>query len=270
MDVQYDFPFQGIAQRQHQYGDKVHILSSPSLTSLLGLASSDHVSLPLLNDYVQILYTQLLMAVLDTCAPLKKRLIHTRMKPINPKGELQIEMLDPNQRYVIVDLARAGTWPSHVCFQTLHYLVDAKNLRQDHIYLNRKTNEKEEVIGVDFSGSKIGGDQENSIILFPDPMGATGVSLGHALGHYKKDVQGKAKLYIALHLIITPEYIKYMTTHFPELHIFALRLDRGLSSPEILQTILGTHWDEEKGLNEKQYIVPGAGGVGEILNNSFI
>ena len=32
----------------------------------------------------------------------------------------------------------------------------------------------------------------------------------------------------------------------------------------------GTFWDKEKGLNEYQYIVPGAGGLGEILNNAFV
>ena len=26
----------------------------------------------------------------------------------------------------------------------------------------------------------------------------------------------------------------------------------------------------EKGLNQNQYIIPGAGGVGELLNNSFV
>ncbi|MCY4523388.1 MAG: hypothetical protein OXB84_01485, partial [Halobacteriovoraceae bacterium] len=88
--------------------------------------------------------------------------------------------------------------------------------------------------------------------------------------HYKKEVEGKALGYIALHLIITPEYISRMKKEHPDLRIFSLRLDRGLSSEEILNTIPGTKPQEEIGLNEKQYIVPGAGGVGEILNNSFV
>jgi uracil phosphoribosyltransferase len=37
-----------------------------------------------------------------------------------------------------------------------------------------------------------------------------------------------------------------------------------------LANIPGTFWDEERGLNEKQYIVPGGGGFGEIMNNSFV
>jgi hypothetical protein len=38
----------------------------------------------------------------------------------------------------------------------------------------------------------------------------------------------------------------------------------------VLATVPGTHWAEEKGLDEHQYIVPGAGGVGEILNNAWV
>jgi uracil phosphoribosyltransferase len=56
----------------------------------------------------------------------------------------------------------------------------------------------------------------------------------------------------------------------PSVIVYALRLDRGLSSPDILDTVPGTHWDQEKGLNPKQYIVPGAGGLGEVINNSYV
>ena len=50
----------------------------------------------------------------------------------------------------------------------------------------------------------------------------------------------------------------------------ALRLDRGLSAPEVLQTAPGERWDEERGLDDKQYIVPGGGGFGEIMNNAYV
>jgi uracil phosphoribosyltransferase len=75
---------------------------------------------------------------------------------------------------------------------------------------------------------------------------------------------------VAVHLIVTPEYLRRITQEFPELHIFAVRLDRGLSAPSVLETIPGTHWDQERGLNDIQYIVPGAGGVGELLNNAWV
>ena len=72
-----------------------------------------------------------------------------------------------------------------------------------------------------------------------------------------------------MHLIITPEYIKKLSEAMPDIQIYAVRLDRGLSSQDALESTPGTYWDQEKGLNEKHYIVPGAGGLGEVMNNSF-
>ncbi|MEI8254618.1 MAG: hypothetical protein WCJ30_03005, partial [Deltaproteobacteria bacterium] len=41
-------------------------------------------------------------------------------------------------------------------------------------------------------------------------------------------------------------------------------------SPDVLATVPGTHPDRERGLDDRQYIVPGAGGLGELLNNAWI
>jgi uracil phosphoribosyltransferase len=38
----------------------------------------------------------------------------------------------------------------------------------------------------------------------------------------------------------------------------------------VLQCEPGERWDEERGLTDLGYIVPGAGGVGELLNNSWV
>jgi uracil phosphoribosyltransferase len=123
---------------------------------------------------------------------------------------------------------------------------------------------------VSVSGSKIGGGAERAVVLFPDPMGATGGSMSRAMTMYKS-MEGDAPMkLIAAHLIVTPEYVKRMTTTHPDAIIYAVRLDRGMSDPEVLKAPLGKRWDEERGLNEKQYIVPGAGGLGEILNNSYV
>ena len=54
------------------------------------------------------------------------------------------------------------------------------------------------------------------------------------------------------------------------LHIYAIRVDRGLSEKSILSSDLGEHWDQEKGLNQNQYVVLGGCGFGEIMNNSFV
>jgi uracil phosphoribosyltransferase len=70
--------------------------------------------------------------------------------------------------------------------------------------------------------------------------------------------------------MVTPEDIARMKKDHPEVVIYAARLDRGLSAPDVLETVPGERWAEERGLNDHQYIVPGAGGVGEILNNAYV
>jgi uracil phosphoribosyltransferase len=269
-DIQHvNLTFQS-SEINHLYGENIHILSDPFLMTILGRFCSPTSRLPLLNDYLSLMYRHLLTSVVNVLFSREQTSMDTRMKQFHEQGVYEGDILKKDQRIISVDLARAGTFPSHLIFHELNFLLDPENLRQDHIYINRKTNEKDEVIGVDFSGSKIGGDQDEAIVLFPDPMGATGVSLSYAINHYKKNVGGKARKYVAMHLIITPEYIDHMIKHHPDVEVFALRLDRGLSDQEVLDSIPGSFPGKEKGLNEKQYIVPGAGGIGEILNNSYI
>jgi uracil phosphoribosyltransferase len=136
--------------------------------------------------------------------------------------------------------------------------------------MSRTTDADGRVTGASWHDAKIGRDVEGRIILFPDPMGATGSSLISALSHYKTKLEGRPGKCITMHLIVTPEYIKNVLAAHTDVIIYALRLDRGLSASEVLATVPGTRWEEERGLDEKQYIVPGAGGVGEILNNAWV
>jgi uracil phosphoribosyltransferase len=101
-------------------------------------------------------------------------------------------------------------------------------------------------------------------------MGATGSSLSTALSMYKNKVPGTMRKVIAVNLIITPEYVRRLTSDHPDAIIFALRLDRGMSPPEVLSSMPGTFPDLERGLDDKQYIVPGAGGMGEVMNNAYV
>jgi uracil phosphoribosyltransferase len=71
-------------------------------------------------------------------------------------------------------------------------------------------------------------------------------------------------------LIVTPQYLKQVRTRHPNAIVYAVRLDRGLSPPEVLKAKPGERWDEENGLNELQYIVPGGGGFGELMNNAYV
>lgn len=253
----------------HHYGKNVHILANPFTQTILAKFGRPEVKHPLVNSYVRMLYNQLIIEVVNAEFPRQNIAWDTRMKALDPNGTFEGEVL-ADTPVVVVDLARAGTWPSHICFDSLNYLINPDLVREDHFYLNRKTNEAGEVIGVDASGSKIGGSKENAIVIFPDPMGATGSTISHALKHYKKHVAGTEKKFISIHLVITPEYIRRLTNENPDLVIYALRLDRGTSSKEVRQSVPGTHLDQEFGLNATQYIVPGLGGVGEILSNSYI
>jgi uracil phosphoribosyltransferase len=187
-----------------------------------------------------------------------------------PDNRLSAEILDPNQKVVCLNMARAGIVPSHTCFNLLAHVLNPDGLRQDHIWGSRVVDSKEKVVGTNLEGAKIGGGIADAYVLIPDPMGATGSSLSAIVNHYKNNVEGPAKKFIAIHLIITPNYIKKLKSEHPDITIYSLRLDRGLSTEKALDHPPGTHWDEENGLNERDYIVPGAGGVGEILNNSFV
>jgi uracil phosphoribosyltransferase len=185
-----------------------------------------------------------------------------------PHGVYRGQVIDPQTRVVTVNIARAGTLPSQICFDTLNQLLDPAGVRQDHLLMARTVDEALQVTGAAVGASKIGGPIDGRIVLFPDPMGATGSSLSKAVSVYKNLVSGRAAKYIAIHLIITPEYLRRLSNDHPDLLIYAVRLDRGLSPPRVFDTAPGTHWDEERGLNEHQYIVPGGGGFGEIMNNA--
>ena len=126
------------------------------------------------------------------------------------------------------------------------------------------------VLVLALGGMKIGGDVEGAFLLFPDPMGATGGSLATAIDTYKKSVPGKIRKIVNIHLIVTPEYLRKMTREHPDVIVYAIRVDRGLSAPDVLRTVQGTRWDDERGLTDHQYIVPGGGGFGEIMNNALV
>jgi len=268
-DIQHQYLSSSLSEINHLYGKNVHLFSSPICLSLLAKLGSPQTKQPQINDLVSMLYTHMIDHVVDVLFPRAQANIETRMKEFHPEAIYEGQVIDPEAPAVCVDLARAGTLPSQVCYTKLNYLLNPDKVRQDHFYIARVSNEKGEVTGVSVAGSKIGGGVENAVVLFPDPMGATGGTIVEAVKHYQNLPGGKPRLMVAMHLIVTPEYLAKVTKLCPDLVIFALRLDRGLSEKNILNEIPGTHWNLEKGLNSIQYIVPGAGGLGEILNNSY-
>src|SRR5207253_273776 len=86
-------------------------------------------------------------------------------------------------------------------------LLDPRVVRQDHFVMARVLDEASHVTGAKIFGSKIGGDVDDAILLFPDPMGATGGSMCTAIDAYNRDVIGKPRKVIAANLIVTPEFL---------------------------------------------------------------
>lgn len=252
----------------HKYGPNFHILGDSYLFTILARLCNPATKQPLINQLLNTLYAELVKEVINNEFPLKEATLKTRMSELHPEGTFRANVIDPEIPVVCVNLARAGTLPSQICFDSFNYLFNPDRVRQDHISINRKTDENNQVIGTDLGGVKIGGDITDSIVVFPDPMGATGHTIETALEIYQK--RGTAKKNIAMHLIVTPEYLAKIKTKFPKLIVYAIRLDRGLSPEKVLSTVPGTHWSEEKGLNQNQYIVPGAGGLGEVINNAYV
>ena len=102
-------------------------------------------------------------------------------------------------------------------------------------------------------------------------MGATGGALSHAIDAYKKNVAGKPRKIIAVNLIVTPEYLKRVTAHAPRGdRLRAAARPRALAAGRASTPCPAQRWDRERGLNDKQYIVPGGGGFGEIMNNAYV
>jgi uracil phosphoribosyltransferase len=252
----------------HAYGPNVHLLADPVLLSQLARASTPEVVQPELTLLVRDMYAALVRMVVANEFPRAAAQVKTRMFESTERGVWAGDVLDVSTRAVTVGIARAGTLASQVAFETLSSLLRPELVRQDHVYMARETDEHGRVTGACMSGSKIGGDVEGAFVLLPDPMGATGSSLSSTIALYKQG--SPARKIIGLHLIITPEFIARMRRDYPEVAIYAIRLDRGMSSEAVFGQALGADFAAERGLNEIQYIVPGAGGVGELLNNSFV
>lgn len=255
---------------EHKYGPNVHLLDDPlAWTQLARLCARETIQ-PEVGQLVRVLYEKLAQVVLGAEFPRTRVAVPTRMVIKSPEAVYRGVALDPSTQCVTVGIARAGTMPSQIVYDLLNEVIDPSGVRQDHLFMSRATDADGKVVGATWHDAKIGRDVEERILLVPDPMGATGSSINSALTHYKTRLEGTPKKCITLHLIVTPEFIRNVLAEHPDTVIYSLRLDRGLSPAKVLSTVPGTYWGEEKGLDEHQYIVPGAGGVGEILNNAWV
>lgn len=254
----------------HAYGPRVHIHPEPYLlTQLATLCSPDTVQ-PRVNDLIENCYRSLFVRVFNQEFPRLLRTVDTRMVESTDRGRYHGVAIDPTTPAVTVNIARAGTFPSHIAFHMMNQVLDPAVVRQDHLVVDRVVDPEGRVTGAKILGSKVGGSVKGRFLLIPDPMAATGSSLLQALRFYHRQVEGPPAKVIHIHLIVTPEYIRAIHEEFPLVEVYAIRLDRGMSDPGIFDTVPGSRWAEERGLDERQYIVPGGGGFGEILNNSWV
>ena len=255
-------------ERQHFYGAQVHVLDNRYLLTALARLSGNELRHPELTSLLRSVYRALLVAVAGREFPWVRTESATRMAERLPaQGVYRGEVLDPATRVVVVDVIRAGIVPAQTCFEMLCAVLPPENVRLDHLTLARRSDARGRVVGVDLTGSKIGGSVEGAILLLPDPMGATGSTTIRAVGHYLEGFGTPARI-VAMPMMATPEYLRAVLSALGGIVVYTARLDRGLSAPEVLATLPGERWNEERGLDELGYIVPGAGGMGEVLNNA--
>lgn len=268
-DIQYrHLPYRP-PEITHRYGERVHILADPLSLTMLARACAKGVVQPEVNRLVGELYRVLVHDVVAAEFPRAPVSVPTRMIDHTEAGVWRGEAIRLETPAVVVALARAGLWPSQVTYDFLNQVLRPEGVRQDHLSLGRQVDAEGRVTGAALGSVKIGGAVEGAVLLIPDPMGATGSTVSKVLAHYREAVHGTALKIIALHLIVTPEYLRHVRQH-PDVTVYALRLDRGLSPEDVLACVPGERWDEERGLNDHHYIVPGGGGLGEVMNNSFV
>lgn len=254
---------------EHRYGPRVHWLGDPFTASLLARIGSPAERPPGLLALVRTFYSRMLVDVASREFPAIDTAVETRMRAYTELGVWRGRALDDRSNVAIANVMRAGNLPSLACYELLTSILDPSRIRIDHFYFARRTDAKGQVVGVDSAGSKVGGSIEGSMVLVPDPMGATGGTTLEVLKAYRSRECGTPKRVIAMHLIVTPEYIRRVLSETDDVVIYTGRVDRGMTDPALMSTVPGTHLDRESGLNEVQYIVPGAGGVGEVLNNAY-
>ncbi len=255
---------------EHRYGPRVHLLGDPYLSSLLARIGSPDTGAAELPALVRAAYRRIGAEVLSREFPVVEDRVKTRMAATEPRAFWQGELLCRNTKLVICAVIRAGILPAQTLYELACAVLPPSHVRLDFVNLSRAVDEHGQVTGVECAGTKIGGPVDDAVVVVPDPMGATGGTLAqvHEIYHALEGAAPRAM--VAAHLMVTPEAIRRLAKDAPTVEVYSGRLDRGLSPPEVLRTIPGTHADRERGLTDIQYIVPGAGGMGELLTNSWV
>lgn len=255
---------------EHHYGPNVHILADPYLLTLLARLGAPETGTDAVPALVRAAYLHLFREVLAREFPVVDVEVMTRMSATEPRAFYHGPALCRDTKLVLCSVIRAGILPSQTCYEAATRVLPPENVRIDFLNLSRVVDEEHRVVGVRLDGSKIGGPAENAVVVIPDPMGATGGTVCRAVEVYKGLSGAPPLRIVALHLMATPEAILRVGNFHPDVRIYTARLDRGLSPPDVLAAPPGKFADRERGLNDVHYVVPGAGGLGELLTNSWV
>lgn len=254
----------------HAYGPRLTILSDPYLLTLLARIGAPETGTSQVPALVRSAYRRMVQAVFASAFPTIQDRVRSRMAASEPRAFYEGPRLSPRTRLVVCAVIRAGILPAETCYEVACEVLPEEFVRLDFLTMSRITDALGHVVGVQMGGSKIGGTVEDSILLLADPMGATGGTMSAVLQAYAEHGIARAQRVLALHLMVTPEAVQRILRDHPQVEIFTGRFDRGLSPPDVLLTPPGTHPELERGLNDMQYVIPGAGGLGELLTNSWV
>jgi len=142
---------------EHLYGPQYHILSDPYLLSGLSRLGSEACKQPELHYWVGRLYRSLLAQAVNLSFEKKLLPFTTRMHRYHPaESSFEMKVPNPDVKIVVVNIARAGTVPSYVCYDELNYFFKPEGIRQDHLIMNREVDADGRVTGSVMNASKIG------------------------------------------------------------------------------------------------------------------
>src|SRR5580704_18190600 len=189
-DIAYAQSHYRPSEIEHRYGKQVHLLDDPLTWSQLARLSALETGQPLIGRLVRVLYERLAHIVVAAEFPRTRIDVPTRMVVSSPEAVYRGVALAPATKAVTVGIARAGTMPSQVVYDLLNDVLDPSGVRQDHLFMSRATDAAGHVTGATWHDAKIGREVDGRVVLFPDPMGATGSSLVSALDHYKTRLEG--------------------------------------------------------------------------------
>jgi len=226
---------------------KKQILNTPYNLSLLAELGKPETLQPKISGIIEALFGNMFGIIVDNELEMEQVSVKTRILTKDKRGIFKGKIFKKNQKAVVADVIRAGMMPSHQFYLKLTEILDPLSVRQDHI-MSQRIETENGVNGSALSGSKIGGSIKGTIVFIPDPMGATGGSVHEVINFYQKNF-GKPKKFVVVNLVITPQYIRHLERIDATISLYAARLDKGLTKDD--------------------FIYPGLGGVGEMINNTL-